>query len=62
MVKNIYEENGYKNRDHYLKEMSDQYGCDENTVFMISDLLGPTEDFDGLVTFLEDYNDGLYEM
>jgi hypothetical protein len=34
-------------------------GVDKRTVFMLADLLGPDEDFDGLVTSLEDYADEL---
>lgn len=50
----VYEENGYKNRQDYLDSLADEYG---NRVYIIADLLGPTEDFDGLVTSLEDSED-----
>lgn len=51
----IYQENGYKNRADYLRCMAEDYGADLETVIVLSDLLGPSEDFDGLVNALEDY-------
>ncbi len=50
----VYTEMGYENRQDYLKSLSDDFGIDLETVFMLADLLGPNEDFDGLVTTLED--------
>lgn len=52
---NAYTENGYKNRADYLQCLSEDYEVDIHTVVMLADLLGPNEDFDGLVTALEDY-------
>jgi hypothetical protein len=49
-----YENNGFKNRDAYLKDLAEQYPDNEDAVYMMADLLGPSEDFDGLVTSLED--------
>ena len=49
----IYEENGFKNRKDYLESLCDEYPRD--AVFMLADMLGPDEDFDGLVTGLEDH-------
>jgi hypothetical protein len=51
----IYQENGFSNRKEYLIDLADTLGIDTNTVFMLAELLGPNEDFDGLVTSLEDY-------
>jgi hypothetical protein len=51
----IYQENGFSNRKEYLIDLADTLGIDTNTVFMLADLLGSNEDFDGLVTSLEDY-------
>ena len=48
---NIYQENGYENRQEYLDSLAEEYG---DAVYMIAELLGETEDFDGLVTTLED--------
>jgi hypothetical protein len=49
---NVYQENGFENRRDYLLSLCEEY--DKNSVFMLADLLGPSEDFDGLVTSLED--------
>ena len=50
----IYQENGYDNRKHYLTCLADDLGIDVQTVFTLASILGSTEDFDGLVTALED--------
>jgi hypothetical protein len=50
----IYQQKGYESRSDYLDDLADQYGVDSYTVHMMADLLGPSEDFDGLVTSLED--------
>lgn len=51
---NIYQENGFENRRAYLIDLADQFGIEASTVFALAGILGPTEDFDGLVTSLED--------
>ncbi len=56
---NIYNDSGYANREDYLAALADDLGLDlESEVRPLADVLGPTEDFDGLVTALEDYADG----
>jgi len=45
---------GAENRAEYLEMLSDDYGVDIDIVHAMADVLGPTEDFDGLVTSLED--------
>lgn len=50
----IYEENGYVNRKEYLESLAEEYGLDYKTVRMAASLLGSSEDFDGLITTLED--------
>jgi len=57
-MENVYQQNGYENRIDYLKNLARDYGIDENVVLVTADLLGPSEDFDGLVTTLEDYENG----
>jgi len=52
--KNIYQEHGYYNREDYLRCLSDDWDMPFMTVKMLADMLGPNEDFDGLVTALED--------
>ena len=51
---NVYQANGYKNRDEYLSELAEIYGVSEYVVYSIAELLGESEDFDGLVCALED--------
>lgn len=57
-MSNIYVENGYESRDHYLKTLAEDNGVPLSIVRAAADLLGPNEDFDGLVTTIEDYADG----
>ena len=41
-------------RNEYLESLADEYGVDTETVFAIAKLLGPDEDFDGLISAIED--------
>lgn len=50
----IYVQNGYKDRDSYLEALAEDYGVDIDTVRELAYILGETEDFDGLVTSLQD--------
>ena len=52
---NPYIENGYKDRQDYLYCLAEDYGLPVSTVTALADMLGPNEDFDGLVTSLQDY-------
>ena len=54
----IYRENGYDDRDDYLRSLADDYGVPEEAVQALADILGPDEDFDGLVSSLADAADG----
>lgn len=54
---NVYKEQGYKDRDGYLKFLASDFCLSEDIVFALADMLGGGEDFDGLVTSLEDYRD-----
>jgi hypothetical protein len=54
---NIYERHGYSNRTEYLSSIADD--CENpEAVFALADVLGEGEDFDGLISMLEDF--GLY--
>lgn len=53
----IYKENGFENREDYLEFLANEYGMTLLEVLSLADLLGPNEDFDGLVVALEDYGD-----
>lgn len=57
MSNDIYQMNGYKDRNDYLSCLAEDYGVDLDTVKALADLLGPNEDFDGLVSQLEDLVD-----
>ncbi len=52
---NIYQENGYANRRDYLENLALDYGMNKTEVFTIASLLGRDEDFDGLVSMLDDH-------
>lgn len=54
-TRNVYHENGCANRSEYLTELANENGVDPAVVFMLADLYGPNEDFDGLITAVEDY-------
>ena len=58
MADNIYTRNGYKNREDYLRNMADDYGVPPTVVFEVAGLLGESEDFDGLVTSMDDFSVG----
>lgn len=50
----IYKENGYASRRDYLDSLAEDFGIDKQTVYAMASILGSSEDFDGLVTALED--------
>jgi actin-related protein len=56
MNNQVYQENGFSNREEYLTDLAEQYDVPKFEVFMIASVLGKSEDFDGLVTTLEDYS------
>ena len=51
---NEYEDNGFNDRMDYLESLADEYDTDIETVLLMAEILGPSEDFDGLVTSLQD--------
>jgi hypothetical protein len=50
----IYTDNGYTNRTEYLNELREDYG---QLVDILTSVLPASEDFDGLLTALEDAMD-----
>jgi hypothetical protein len=50
----VYTENGYTNRKEYLNELREEYG---QLVDILTSVLPASEDFDGLITALEDAMD-----
>lgn len=57
----IYTDNGFSSRKDYLNSLADDFGIDKNTVYDLASVLGPEEDFDALVTELEDMADDYEE-
>ena len=55
----IYQEHGFENRSDYLKSLALEHDVDLGFVLSLAELLGPNEDFDGLVNSIEDYADDL---
>ena len=53
-MSNVYVRKGYKNRKDYLNNLAVDYGVDRITVYSLANMLGETEDFDGLISALED--------
>ena len=51
---NVYKQKGYKDRYDYLESLADEYGVSKMVVYSLADMLGPSEDFDGLINALED--------
>jgi len=43
-------------RKEYLTGLAEDYGIARSDVFMIADLLGESEDYDGLLSMLDDYS------
>lgn len=54
----IYEEEGYASRREYLESLAEDFGLDSQTVFAVASILGASEDFDGLLSSLEDLEGG----
>jgi len=50
----IYLQNGYKNRDDYLESLSEDYGIPLETVYVLAETLGESEEWDALISALED--------
>lgn len=48
----VYQEHGFDNREAYLADLAEQYGAE--LVEALTSILPPSEDFDGLITELED--------
>ena len=54
LKESVYTDMGFSNRKEYLNSLADDYGVDIQTVYDLASVLGPDEDFDALVTELED--------
>lgn len=51
---NIWQENGYASRKDYLQQLAAEYDVDYQSVACVAALLGSSEDFDALVSAVED--------
>lgn len=49
-----YQKLGYTGRLGYLHGLADDYGLPFQAVKVMAEILGPSEDFDGLIAVLED--------
>jgi hypothetical protein len=56
----IYTDEGFTGRRDYLESLAEDYGIDASTVFAMASILGSNEDFDGLISSLEDLEGGNY--
>ena len=50
----IYEENGYEDRKDYLDSLAEEYCVPKEDVYLLASFLGKEEDFDGLVSMVQD--------
>ena len=57
---NVYQENGYLNRNQYLEGLAEDYGLPVRKVKKLANMLGPEEDFDMLVSMVEELADEEY--
>lgn len=58
-MENVYQQHGYENRKDYLNNLAEDFGLSRQDVYTIASMLPSSEDFDGLITTLEDYMDGM---
>ena len=58
LAENVYQENGFADREEYLDELREEYGAE--LVDVLTSVLPASEDFDGLITELED-NAGYFD-
>ena len=55
----VYQEYGCNSREEYLEGVAESFGLPLDTVRSMAEILGPDEDFDGLITSLDDYSETL---
>ena len=53
-MKTIYQERGYDSRTDYLKRLAEDFDVSLEYVLGTAQILGPSEDWDGLVTAVQD--------
>ncbi len=47
--------NGFDDREQYLESIADPYDVSIDLAYAVTDILGPDEDFDGLVAAIGDF-------
>lgn len=55
----VYIQNGFSSRSEYLHALAEDYGMPFHIVDEIANILGPNEDFDGLICSIEDIADSI---
>lgn len=53
-MENAYTKNGYANRKDYLESLAAEFNLPIEVVLSGAQMMGPDEDFDGLINMLED--------
>lgn len=54
---NPYKAHGFTTRSAYLSSIAEKYDLPLSTVFSFAQMLGKNEDFDGLITEIENFLD-----
>ena len=55
MISDTYTQNGYASRADYLRQLAEENEVSYRIVIHLANTLGPSEDFDLLVSEVEDY-------
>lgn len=50
-----YKEKGFNTRNEYLKSVANEYELEDLIVYSLAEMLGASEDFDGLINVLDDF-------
>lgn len=53
---NPYKAHGFTTRSAYLSSLTESFDVPVNVIFSLAQQLGRSEDFDGLISALEDYD------
>ena len=56
-----YTDEGYESRQEYLECLAEDYGVSLDVVIALAEIMGPSEDFDGLVNEVEDLEPIFFE-
>lgn len=53
-MSNVYQQHGCEDRKDYLQSVAAENDVDLMVVYELADMLGPSEDFDGLISAVQD--------